>query len=552
MKKKNISSIVKKAAVVCCAAAMCIAGGTVSSLAAQENEQDADATQQESEAQIAGTDIRYLTLGSTVNGELISNPGYDFYYYYDDIWYKIVTPESGRFWFETSTDSEGIKWELLNSSGESYFYGEGPTSGEFYYNSSLGTGKASHTLDLSKGTYYFRVYSEIESTKDNGALPFSIRTAFTSAHANDGEPNNNYAQATALGREGTVRGQFALDDSDDIYKINISKKTRLSISYKSDYANLEGFYIYNSDAQKVYDNDNIGFWEGNIKKKSYSFVLNPGSYYIQLSAASYDCDDYSGPYTLTYTTKQKITADNITFNTQNYKYDGKTKNPGMSIMDNMGRYLVYGTDYVMSTPGGRTNVGTYTYKFSFKGDYTGYAEKSIYITPQALGAKSVKLSATKTIYNGRTKNPTIVVRNASGNVLQQGRDYTVSVPGGRKKVGTYRYRITFRGNYKGTADKYMVVNPARTKITRLGKNRAGVRITWKKSSNASGYIIYRSTDGGSYRRIRTIKSGNTKSYFDKGAKARWTDYSYKVVVYKRVNGKTYKSSSSPEKTISRY
>ena len=440
MKKKNISSMVKKAAVVCCAAAMCIAGGTVSSLAAQENEQDADVTQQESEAQIAGTDIRYLTLG-----------------------YKIVTPESGRFWFETSTDSDDIKWQLLNSSGESFFYGEGQTSGEFYYNSSLGTGKASHTLDLSKGTYYFRVYSE--RYNDSSPLAFSIRTAFTSAHANDGEPNNNYAQATALGSEGTVRGQFAVDDSDDIYKINISKKTRLSVSYKSDYTNLGGFYIYNSDAQNVYG-DYLDPWEVNTKKKSYSLVLNPGSYYIQLSAASYDCDDYSGPYTLTYTIKQKITADNISFNTQNYKYDGKTKNPGMSIMDDMGRYLVYGTDYVMSTPGGRTNVGTYTYKFSFKGDYTGYAEKSIYITPQALGAKSVKLSATKTIYNG--------------------------------------------------------------------------------------YIIYRSTDGGSYRRVRTIKSGNTKSYFDKGAKARWTDYSYKVVVYKKVNGKTYKSSSSPEKTISRY
>ena len=92
MKKKNISSIVKKAAVVCCAAAMCIAGGTVSSLAAQENEQDADATQQESEAQIAGTDIRYLTLGSTVNGELTTYYEWETYYY-NDIWYKIVTPE---------------------------------------------------------------------------------------------------------------------------------------------------------------------------------------------------------------------------------------------------------------------------------------------------------------------------------------------------------------------------------------------------------------------------------------------------------------------------
>ncbi len=543
MKKKNISSIVKKAAVVCCAAAMCIAGGTVSSLAAQENEPDADATQQESEAQIADTDIRELTLGSTVNGEMTWN---DDDYEYPDILYRIDTPASGRLWFEVTTNYYGFEWQLLDSEGESVGY---YNYGDFYYNSDLGTGKSSFSLDLSKGTYYLKIKSRASYYDyDYYRVSFTMRTAFTNANATETEPNNSYAQAMPLGKEGKIRGQFAIDDDMDIYKINISKKTRLNVTYNSDYAELYNFGIYDSGAQEIYSDNYI-----EEKNKSFSVILNPGMYYIKVVS---DGDTYdhtgTGPYTLTYSTKQKLTADNITFNTQNYKYDGKTKNPGMSIMDNMGRYLVYGTDYVMSTPGGRTNVGTYTYKFSFKGDYTGYAEKSIYITPQALGAKSVKLSATKTVYNGRTKNPTIVVRTPSGTVLQKGRDYTVSVPGGRKKVGTYRYRITFRGNYKGTADKYMVVNPARTKITRLGKNRAGVRITWKKSGNASGYIIYRSTDGGSYRRIRTIKSGNTKSYFDKGAKARWTDYSYKVVVYKKVNGKTYKSSSSPEKTISRY
>ena len=56
---------------------------------------------------------------------------------------------------------------------------------------------------------------------------------------------------------------------------------------------------------------------------------------------------------------------------------------------------------------------------------------------------------------------------------------------------------------------------------------------------------------GSYKKIKTIKSRKTGSYLDKGARYRWNRYYYKVVAYKKVNGKIYKSKASTVKSLYR-
>ena len=92
-----------------------------------------------------------------------------------------------------------------------------------------------------------------------------------------------------------------------------------------------------------------------------------------------------------------------------------------------------------------------------------------------------------------------------GRILTKGVDYVVTVPSGRKNIGTYTYKITFTGDYKGTVTKSFQIKPAKTKVTKLKKKSNGIRITWKKSSNASGYMIYRKMNDGSYKKIKTIK-----------------------------------------------
>lgn len=63
-----------------------------------------------------------------------------------------------------------------------------------------------------------------------------------------------------------------------------------------------------------------------------------------------------------------------------------------------------------------------------------------------------------------------------------------------------------------------------------------IELTWKKTSGASGYDLYRKTEGGSYKKISTFKGNSKLSYQDKNVKT-GTTYYYKVRAYKTVNDK---------------
>lgn len=71
--------------------------------------------------------------------------------------------------------------------------------------------------------------------------------------------------------------------------------------------------------------------------------------------------------------------------------------------------------------------------------------------------KTVKLKKSSYKYNGKKKNPVIIIKDNNGNSLKKGRDYTVTVPKGRKNVGTYTYTIKFKGNYSGTKKLKMTI-----------------------------------------------------------------------------------------------
>jgi DNA-directed RNA polymerase subunit RPC12/RpoP len=78
----------------------------------------------------------------------------------------------------------------------------------------------------------------------------------------------------------------------------------------------------------------------------------------------------------------------------------------------------------------------------------------------------------------------------------------------------------------------------------------GVKVTWTKTSGASGYYIYRKTANGSFTKIKNITSGSTVSFTDTTAKA-GTTYYYTVKAYAKSGAKTYSSSYVTNKTIKR-
>ena len=161
--------------------------------------------------------------------------------------------------------------------------------------------------------------------------------------------------------------------------------------------------------------------------------------------------------------------------------------------------------------------------------------------------KSAKLSGTTYTYNGKTKTPSVTVKDAAGKVLKKGTDYVVTYSSGRKKVGTYKVKISFKGNYSGSKTLTFKVNPAKTAVSKLtaGTKKLTVSIT-KKKAQVSGYQLQYSTSK-KFTSAKTKTTTATKVTL-KGLKAKKTYY-VRVRTYKTVGGVKYYSGWSTYKYV---
>ena len=104
----------------------------------------------------------------------------------------------------------------------------------------------------------------------------------------------------------------------------------------------------------------------------------------------------------------------------------------------------------------------------------------------------------------------------------------------KAKAGTtYIYTVVpVCDDVKGLYDEEGITYKRIPKVTtRSATNTAeGVKIAWKPVSKCSGYLVYRKTENGSYKRIATIKDAKKSSYIDKKAKS-GMKYIYKVVAF---------------------
>ena len=82
-------------------------------------------------------------------------------------------------------------------------------------------------------------------------------------------------------------------------------------------------------------------------------------------------------------------------------------------------------------------------------------------------AKTFKLSATSYTYDGKTKTPSVTVKNSAGNTLKKDTAYTVTYTSGRKNAGTYKVTIKMIGKYSGTKTLSFKINPAKLSSYKL-------------------------------------------------------------------------------------
>lgn len=164
---------------------------------------------------------------------------------------------------------------------------------------------------------------------------------------------------------------------------------------------------------------------------------------------------------------------------------------------------------------------------------------------------SVKLSTTSYTYDGKVKTPPVTVKDSKGKTLKENTDYTVSYAKGRKNVGKYAVKITFKGNYSGTKTLYFTIKPKATSISSVTAGSKKFTVKWKKqATQITGYQIQYSTSR-KFSKAKTVTVGKnsttSKTISKLTAKKK---YYVRVRTYKTViiNGKATTIYSSWSKT----
>ncbi len=169
-------------------------------------------------------------------------------------------------------------------------------------------------------------------------------------------------------------------------------------------------------------------------------------------------------------------------------------------------------------------------------------------------ASSIKLKATSLTYNGKVRTPKVIVKDRTGKTLVKNTDYTVSYAKGRKYVGKYAVKITFKGKYSGTKTLYFTIKPKATSIFSLKAGSKKFTVKWKKqATQTTGYQVQYSASS-KFSKAKTVTVGKNTTVSKKISKLSGKKkYYVRVRTYKtvKINGKSIRiySGWSKAKTV---
>lgn len=162
--------------------------------------------------------------------------------------------------------------------------------------------------------------------------------------------------------------------------------------------------------------------------------------------------------------------------------------------------------------------------------------------------KSVKLSAETFTYNNKAKMPKVTVYDKNSHKVSNVY-YSVTEPSGRKKIGTYKVTVKFKGNYSGTVTKKFKIVPEGAKLTKVSAVKKGFTAKWKKKSGVSGYELQYSISK-NFKKAKIKKVNKAKAASQKITKLKANKkYYVRIRTYKMVGKEKYVSSWSKAKTV---
>ena len=246
----------------------------------------------------------------------------------------------------------------------------------------------------------------------------------------------------------------------------------------------------------------------------------------------------------------------ITLEKISYAFDGNAKTPAVTVVLK-GKTLIAGQDYTVSyknnvDPGtasavvtGKTVAGERTVNFTIE---------KIPQTPSAsVDEIVVAVGATKKFTVSGSHTPLSLSGVKTATATAEVSEQTVSVKG--VKVGTYKLTVKAAANdvyaagtvknKSGKANTITIyVVPGKTSAVTLANANKGIKVSWKKVSGATGYVIKRQAGSGSWTNVKTVTSGNTVSYTDAAtaANTNGTKYTYRVFAQTTFSDKKTKVS----------
>ncbi|MGN0523423.1 MAG: fibronectin type III domain-containing protein [Eubacterium sp.] len=219
--------------------------------------------------------------------------------------------------------------------------------------------------------------------------------------------------------------------------------------------------------------------------------------------------------------------------------------PSVGIDNEDGEYNGSGLGYMVEV---YSNKVVFRARDFISGEYLSQYNKTIYLDR----VKSISLSTTQYTYNGKAKAPAVSVYDYNGNKISSA-NYTVTYPSGRKYVGVYKIKITFKGSYAGNPPHYktFTIKPKGTSISSVSSGSKKFTVKWKKQAvQTTGYQVqYSVYSNFSTSKTLTVSGSSNTSKTVTGLKG-GKKYYVRVRTYKtvKVNGKATRIYSSWSKS----
>ncbi len=328
---------------------------------------------------------------------------------------------------------------------------------------------AYYEKDNLDADYYYSVSKITNASDPNGVY------GYTTYHMEDSEGN--------VIEEGVNINRFVLAEGTDKYIIDESFE-QLKLT-NDEFESSEYSIVYAMESEWLE-------WNGSVYKNTYSVYT----------------DENSNKYAVDYVEDVYDYVGNDIVNIGGVDYYCVTKNNTVSLdsleesfvretVDGYFNYTLNGTQFIYT--GGHTHtLKTTTTKATTSKD--GKIVKSCTVCGKAISttvipkASNIKLSATSYTYDGKVKTPAVTVKDSKGKTLKKNTDYTVTYASGRKYVGKYAVKITFKGNYSGTKTLYFYIKPKTTSISSITAGSKKFTVKWKKqATQTNGYQIQYST-----------------------------------------------------------